>query len=222
MAGVLVDPAGRVLLAHRPAGKHLAGTWEFPGGKLEPGETAEAGLARELLEELGIPYQVETVDLRRDEQKSPAFLAINPMGKIPALRDGETIVSENPAIALLLANRYGYGTLAPGIEEVARGAYLRWMVFATAVLEPAIYNNEPQDRASASGRGWGRREDVIRTLDETLAAIEVDQPTQRFEQGRLAAAVAANQADALAGAERHRHAGKGGPAAETDTGIAQC
>ncbi|SFF42269.1 8-oxo-dGTP diphosphatase [Dyella marensis] len=54
MAGVLVDPAGRVLLAQRPAGKHLAGTWEFPGGKLEPGETAEAGLARELLEELGI------------------------------------------------------------------------------------------------------------------------------------------------------------------------
>ena len=131
---------------------------------------SRAFVARWLLEELGIPYQVETVDLRRDEQKSPAFLAINPMGKIPALRDGETIVSENPAIALLLADRYGYGTLAPGIEEVARGAYLRWMVFATAVLEPAIYNNEPQDRASASGRGWGRREDVIRTLDETLAA----------------------------------------------------
>jgi len=49
MAGVLVDPAGRVLLAQRPAGKHLAGTWEFPGGKLEPGETAEAGLARTTL-----------------------------------------------------------------------------------------------------------------------------------------------------------------------------
>ena len=54
MAGVLVDPAGRVLLAQRPAGKHLAGMWEFPGGKLEPGETAQAGLARELREELGI------------------------------------------------------------------------------------------------------------------------------------------------------------------------
>lgn len=54
MAGVLVDPAGRVLLAQRPPGKHLAGAWEFPGGKLEPGESASAGLARELREELGI------------------------------------------------------------------------------------------------------------------------------------------------------------------------
>ena len=54
MAGVLLDPAGRVLLAQRPPGKHLAGMWEFPGGKLEPGEDRLDGLARELREELGI------------------------------------------------------------------------------------------------------------------------------------------------------------------------
>lgn len=54
MAGVLRDPAGRVLLAQRPPGKHLAGLWEFPGGKLEADETPQAGLVRELREELGI------------------------------------------------------------------------------------------------------------------------------------------------------------------------
>jgi 8-oxo-dGTP diphosphatase len=54
MAGVLLDGTGRVLLAQRPAGKHLAGFWEFPGGKLEADETPLAALARELLEELGI------------------------------------------------------------------------------------------------------------------------------------------------------------------------
>jgi 8-oxo-dGTP diphosphatase len=54
VAAALIDAAGRVLIAQRPAGKHLAGGWEFPGGKLEPGEEREAGLARELREELGI------------------------------------------------------------------------------------------------------------------------------------------------------------------------
>jgi 8-oxo-dGTP diphosphatase len=53
-AVALIDPDGRVLLAQRPAGKSLAGLWEFPGGKVEPGETPEAALIRELHEELGI------------------------------------------------------------------------------------------------------------------------------------------------------------------------
>lgn len=57
MAGILLDDTGRVLLAQRPAGKHLAGFWEFPGGKLEAGETPLAALARELREELGIDLQ---------------------------------------------------------------------------------------------------------------------------------------------------------------------
>lgn len=54
VAGAVIDAAGRVLIAQRPPGKHLAGGWEFPGGKLEPGEARPAGLARELKEELGI------------------------------------------------------------------------------------------------------------------------------------------------------------------------
>jgi mutator protein MutT len=54
VAGAVIDAAGRVLIAQRPAGKHMAGGWEFPGGKLEPGEERLAGLARELHEEIGI------------------------------------------------------------------------------------------------------------------------------------------------------------------------
>ena len=54
VAAALVDPDGRVLVAERPAGKHLAGQWEFPGGKIEPGETPETALVRELSEELGV------------------------------------------------------------------------------------------------------------------------------------------------------------------------
>jgi 8-oxo-dGTP diphosphatase len=57
VAGVLRDPAGRVLIAQRPPGKHMAGYWEFPGGKVAPGESGEQALARELTEELGISMQ---------------------------------------------------------------------------------------------------------------------------------------------------------------------
>jgi len=54
VAGVLRDPDGRVLISQRPAGKHMAGYWEFPGGKVAPGESAEQALARELTEEIGV------------------------------------------------------------------------------------------------------------------------------------------------------------------------
>lgn len=64
MAGLLVDAKGRVLLAERPAGKHLAGFWEFPGGKLEPRELPIEALARELHEELGIELQSATPLIR--------------------------------------------------------------------------------------------------------------------------------------------------------------
>ena len=68
VVGAMADASGRVLIAQRPRGRHMAGRWEFPGGKLEPGETVEAALRRELHEELGIticaaePWQTELVD----------------------------------------------------------------------------------------------------------------------------------------------------------------
>ena len=58
VAGILIDASGRVLIAQRPPATHLAGTWEFPGGKIEPGESAEAALRRELHEELGIDAKI--------------------------------------------------------------------------------------------------------------------------------------------------------------------
>lgn len=124
---------------------------------------------RWLLEELGVPYRVEDTDIRAGKQKSPEYLRINPMGKVPALMDHGAVVTENPAICLYLADRYGYGTLAPKIEDPDRGPYLRWMVFSTAVFEPAAWLDEPQDDASARGRGWGKRETVLGILDELLA-----------------------------------------------------
>lgn len=122
-----------------------------------------------LLEELGLPYRLKTMNLRRGDQKTAGYRRINRMGKVPALTDGETVVAENPAICLYLADRYSYGDLAPEIPDPRRAAYLRWMVFSTAVFEPSVYNDEPQDPLSAGGRGWGDRASMLATLDEALS-----------------------------------------------------
>jgi len=118
--------------------------------------------ARWMLEELGVPYQVRTVDIRNGEQKSPDYLRLNPMGKVPTLTDGDQVVTETTAICLYLADRYGYGTLAPRVEEAGRAAYLRWAVFSTAVLEPA-YQTKSLD-LSPFRHGWG-------DLDSALSAV---------------------------------------------------
>jgi glutathione S-transferase len=125
---------------------------------------------RWLLEELGVPYAIQNIDLRKQAQKSAAYLQINPMGKVPALTDGGAVVTESPAICIYLADRYSYGELAPRIDDPTRGAYLRWMVFSTAVFEPALYLAEPADPVAASGRGWGDRETVLGVLEQNLVA----------------------------------------------------
>jgi glutathione S-transferase len=125
--------------------------------------------ARWMLEEIGAPYAVKTINLRKNEQNSPEFLQLNPMGKVPALTDGAVTVSENPAICIYLADRYSLGDLAPQLDDPRRGSYLRWMIFSTAVFEPAIYLPHDDDPTAASGRGWGKRGDVINALDGALS-----------------------------------------------------
>lgn len=117
-----------------------------------------------MLEELGAPYRMETVDIRSGAQKAPAYLRLNPMGKVPTLVVGDSVVTEVPAICLFLADRYGYGTLAPRIDDPDRAAYLRWMVFSTAVLEPATIIHELKLEAPSHHAGWGGYDDAVRTL----------------------------------------------------------
>ena len=124
---------------------------------------------RWMLEELGVPYRVQTVDIRKGDQKRVDYLAINPMGKVPALVDGPVLVTESPAICLYLADRYSYGVLAPKIDAPERGSYLRWMVFSTAVLEPAaLHGDDGADAYTSSERGWGSYKTVVGTLNGAL------------------------------------------------------
>src|SRR5262245_19353217 len=88
------------------------------------------------LEEVGTEYELRWVDLMAGGQKAPPILSLNPMGKLPILVDGDTVVTEAAAIALYLADRYASGRLAPRLEDPARGTYLRWSFFSPSVLEP--------------------------------------------------------------------------------------
>lgn len=100
-----------------------------------------------LLEELGAPYDLHVLNMKAGEQRQPAYLAINPMGKVPAIRHGDAVITEQVAIYLYLADLFPEAKLAPQIGDAPRGPYLRWMVFYAACFEPAVIdraaNHEP-------------------------------------------------------------------------------
>ena len=118
-----------------------------------------------MLEELGVPYELRFVDIMKGAQKAPDILALNRMGKLPILTDGEAVVTEGAAIALYLADRYSPGKLAPALDDPARGTYLRWILFAPSVIEPG---------SSAKGAGWQFRPSAVGwgTYEEMTATIE--------------------------------------------------
>lgn len=121
-----------------------------------------------MLEELGVPFDVRTVDIRKGEQKRAEYLKLNPAGKVPTLTDGAVVVSENPAIAIYLADRYGYGTLAPKIEDKDRGPYLKWMVYATAVVDPVASLHARNIDLPGFEFSFGAFDDMVAALTTTL------------------------------------------------------
>ncbi len=112
-------------------------------------------IARWMLEEAGVPYLTELLEYK-PAMKSESYLAINPMGKVPAIRHGATAVTEAPAICAYLADAFPDAGLAPPAGE--RGAYYRWLFFAAGPLEAAVTNRAfglapPEDKEAMVGYG---------------------------------------------------------------------
>ena len=126
--------------------------------------------ARWILNEVGWPYEVRLVDFRSGAHKSPAYLAVNPLGKVPALTHGDALVTEQAAIYLYLADLFPEKGLAPGISDPLRGPYLRWMVYYGSSFEPAVIDRamqrEPGPKAMSA---YGDFDTVLATLVETLS-----------------------------------------------------
>jgi glutathione S-transferase len=94
--------------------------------------------ALSLLEELGVPYDLRILNNKAGEQRKAEYLAINPMGKVPAILHNGELVTEQPAVYLYLADLYPDAGLAPRIGEKLRGPFLRWLVFYGSSFEPAL------------------------------------------------------------------------------------
>ena len=100
-------------------------------------QTRSSG-ALALLEELGASYTLHVLNMKAGEQRQPAFLALNPMGKVPAILHGDVLVTEQVAIGIYLADLFPEAGITPAIGDALRGPYLRWYVFYAACFEPAV------------------------------------------------------------------------------------
>lgn len=121
-----------------------------------------------MLHELGVPFEIVPIDLKAGEHKKPDFLKINPMGKIPVLKDGDTIITETPAILVYLADKYPNAGLAPAIYDPDRAAYLRWLFFYGSCFEPACVDMAMKRETPPSMAGWGKPSDVLDILAAAL------------------------------------------------------
>src|SRR5206468_3744451 len=91
-----------------------------------------------MLEEVGEPYEIKLLSLAKEENRKPDYLAINPMGKVPALKHGDTTITELAAICTYLTDEFPKANLAVPIGTPRRGAYLKWLFFGPGCLEPAV------------------------------------------------------------------------------------
>jgi glutathione S-transferase len=131
-------------------------------------------IARWMLEEVGRPYRTEVLEFG-SSMKAADYLEINPMGKVPAIRHGTTVVTEAAAICCYLADAFPEMGLAPAPSTPLRGPYYRWMFFAAGPLEAAVTNRSlgveiPAGRERMAG--YGRYADVINTLESALSQDE--------------------------------------------------
>ena len=126
--------------------------------------------AHALLEELGADYELHLLNLEKGEQRQSDFLAMNPMGKVPTIKHGDAIITEQPAVYLYLADLYPEAGLAPALDDPLRGPYLRWMVFYGSCFEPALIDRAmKRDPGRPSQLPYGDFDTMFNTLLKQLS-----------------------------------------------------
>jgi glutathione S-transferase len=122
-----------------------------------------------LLEELHAPYTLHDLNMKTGEQRRAAYLAVNPMGKVPAILHGDALITEQVAIGIYLADLFPEAGITPAIGEALRGPYLRWYVFFAACFEPALVDKAMKREAGpASMLPYGDLATTMSTLMRQL------------------------------------------------------
>ena len=122
-----------------------------------------------LMEESGLPYQRVLTDITTGAQKAPEFLKINPMGKVPALADGDAALGEAAAICAYVADRYPETKLAPLPSDPRRARYLQWLFFSPGCIESALIQIFTKIEVPTSTAAWGSATQVFDVLDAALS-----------------------------------------------------
>ena len=133
-----------------------------------------------LLEELGLEYEIESLSMQDGSMKRPEYLAVHPLGRVPALRDGEVTLFESGAIAQYLLEKYGQGRLEPAADSPERPAFLQWLHWSEATLMIPVSEYirfgvrppEPERNPAAAEIARGRAHEALRALDAALAGRE--------------------------------------------------
>src|SRR4051794_7578347 len=124
-----------------------------------------------MLEEIGEPYDIHLLSLKREENRQPAYLGVNPMGKVPALKHGDAIITEAAAICLYLADAFPNAGLGVPIGDPRRGPFLKWLFFGPSVIEPAMMDRafKRAEEAPRAALGYG---DYDTVMDVVAKAVE--------------------------------------------------
>jgi glutathione S-transferase len=132
---------------------------------------SRSSIVRWMLEEIGEPYEIQLLSLSKGENRAPDYLAVNPMGKVPALRHGDAVITEAAAICAYLADEFPRAKLSIPIGDSRRGPYLKWLFFGPSCIEPAMMDRAfpRKEEARRAALGYGDFDTVIKVLTDAMA-----------------------------------------------------
>ncbi|MBK5959141.1 glutathione S-transferase [Rhodoplanes elegans] len=133
---------------------------------------SRSSIVRWMLEEIGQPYALRVLSMSKGENRDPAYLAVNPMGKVPALDHDGVVITEVSAICCYLADAFPQAGLAPPIGDKRRGPYLKWLFFGPSCIEPAIIDRtfKRAQEAPRGTLGYGDFDTVMDVVSGALTA----------------------------------------------------